>query len=84
MKRHRPACPRRDKTAHRTLDDARVGAREFARELNRRGEHADAQYAYLCVCGRWHLTRRPRWGATVNTLAAAAAPDALQEWAIHG
>lgn len=71
------------KATHATIDLAAIGAREFALELNRRGEFAGDQYAYRCQgCRGWHTTRRATWNGTPNRRVYAAKPLRLQEWAM--
>lgn len=71
------------KATHATIDLAAVGAREFALELNRRGEYAADLFAYRCREHRgWHTTRRASWDGVPNRRVYAAKPLRLQEWAM--
>lgn len=71
------------KAGHATIELAAVGAREFAMELNRRGEYAADMYAYKChECRAWHTTRRSHWDGQPMRRVYAAKPLRLQEWAM--
>lgn len=78
MKRQR--CPRPDKARFRDKRDALLGAKRQARSIIGRGELFAPLYGYVCVCGRWHLTRRAQWDGQENVLILEV-PEQLQRWA---
>lgn len=70
------------KVQHSSLNRARVAARTYAIDLNRRARLAETQFAYRCpACRKWHLTRRARWEGQTNIRVYLAPVDHIQRWA---
>jgi hypothetical protein len=72
------SCPTPGKIGHRTLRLAEIHAHDFARHHVTYEEVAPL-FAYLCRCGKWHLTKSPE-GAH-ETVPVLSIPKELQEWA---
>lgn len=71
------------KVHHRNLKLAIIAARGHHRTLNREHKLAETLYAYSCRhCRGWHLTRLAEYNGRPHKVAAVAAPEHLQRWAM--
>lgn len=54
-------CPTPAKQRYADESDARRATIAYARVHIKEGRHFDPMFGYLCPCGGWHMTRKPRW-----------------------
>ena len=75
-------CPTPDKQRYVDEADAARAAAGYAHKVIRlERRHFEPLYGYLCPCGGWHMTRRPRWDGVDHVLLYAIA-DHLQAFAL--
>lgn len=74
-------CPTPDKQRYIDEPDAARAAAAYSRKVIAERRHFAPLYGYLCPCGGWHMTRRPRWDGVDHVLLYAIA-DHLQEFAL--
>lgn len=67
-------CPTPMKVAFKSFTTARKHAVMITMKSFRAERPADSRWAYRCVCGMVHLTRRPRWDGRRHVLAARLRP----------
>lgn len=76
-------CPTPAKQRYVDEHDARRAAAAYGKKIvTAERRHFDPLYGYLCACGGWHMTRRPRWDGVEHVLLYAIA-EHLQQFALE-
>lgn len=75
-------CPTPTKQRYIDEHDARRAATAYGRHIVKdERRHFEPMFGYLCPCGGWHMTRRPRWDGVDHVLLYEIA-EHLQRFAL--